>query len=190
MDPRIANIRFYALCLAALACVVVWPAVGVGLWPVVFFFPGCVCCPSLVCGSTGEACSPGTTPLEVTLNLTGVTGTCTGAVPCSAVEGTYVVPYEEDRGNGCRYFFDINPDICPADANRFLGWFVGISTAGGFVDIGADLTANGIGPAGQFFLNNHAASPANCAFGTINLPFFADSHPNCNFSGATLDATL
>lgn len=189
MDPRIAIIRFYALCLAALACAVVWPAVGVGLWPVVFFFPGCVCCGEFDCGTIQAACNSGTAPAEVTVTLAGMAGTCTGAVPCSDLEGVYVLPYDINSESACTYNVSINPAICPLD-DDFIAVNVQISVFGGNVTLLATFKALS-GAAGRYRKQNHVAAPANCnGLGTVSLAFLDDTHTNCIFSGGTCDLTL
>jgi hypothetical protein len=89
MDHRISLIRFYALCLAALACAVLWPDVGVGLWPVLFFFPSCLCC-----GTLCIDCSDGGTT-DYQLVIAGLADL--NCPWCDDLNATFVVT----RGTGC-----------------------------------------------------------------------------------------
>lgn len=41
----IPRVRFYLACCVLLALVFVWPEAALACWPVMFFLPGCACCP-------------------------------------------------------------------------------------------------------------------------------------------------
>lgn len=84
MDRKARIVRFWLLVLAMLGAVVLCPELAVGLWPVAFFFPGCLCC------GTCTACSPDyTNDFEVVV-AGMVDKDCD---ECSELDATYVTTF-------------------------------------------------------------------------------------------------
>jgi hypothetical protein len=188
MDPRISLIRFYALCLAALACAVLWPDVGVGLWPVLFFFPSCTCC-GFECGASTPACTTGSTPATITADISGVTGTCSNGTPCSALDGIYVLDWIVDIGSGCRYEFDLVPNVCLVGSGQMniVSGFIQVVGGQTIIRILVPFTGGTI----EWQSANQGAAAVDCAtIGTVSCPPSFDNHVNCDNFSSTCNATV
>jgi hypothetical protein len=129
--PRL--VRFYLLCLAALALACAYPEWAVCLPPLLFFpgQAGCFCCaPAAACSK----CS-GTTPSEYLVEIAGVVeGTC-GV--CASLNASYVLAFTSDSGGVCNWDLVVSPTICNIDsvfvdhsAFPFTGTTVSVSDSG------------------------------------------------------------
>lgn len=195
MDRKARIVRFWLLILAMFCAVVACPELAVGLWPVAFFFPGCACCGN-DCGIDHVACTPGTGPNEITIDIAGMTGTCSdGVTSCSVIDGVYVATYGESISNGCRYDYTFSPSRCPTG---------GGSGTSGFTALQAFIQKNLATSQTRVYvrLASHAgsmdwrsadqgASPFDCAtLGTVSCPTLDDLNTSCGYVGSTCDVTV
>lgn len=188
MDRRVTIIRFWLLCLASLAVAVCWPQFGVGLWPVVFFFPTCTCC-GVDCT---DACNTGTTPASISFVVSGfVDSTCT---TCEELDGTFVVPIHIS-GLNCTGRLTTTFTCTP-------GTGLGLATYTWSVFSGETLLAfthrvgSGLTDATYSYitsLGTLGANPIDCdTISSVSLPFQTQNHVTtvwCDGSGATVTAT-
>jgi len=188
MNRQVYILRFWLACIALIVAVLTAPdPTLLMLWPLSFLF-NC-CCNTDICGASTPACTVGTRPSSVTIDISGITGTCAGAA-CATLDGLYVLPYREDLGNGCRYFLDF-ADFCASQSNAINGVDFNIQTAAGQVDLVATFLTSHAGQQASFFLNNYAASPLDCStIGTQLLPPFLTGHLDCDFSAAVCNVTV
>lgn len=109
MDRKARIVRFWLLVLAMLGAVVLCPELAVGLWPVAFFFPGCLCCGTPTCAT---ACSSKADFMQ--LVVTGVVdGTC--AFCASTFNGTALVQFNSGASTflgACVYNVPASFNLC------------------------------------------------------------------------------
>lgn len=190
MERKARIVRFWLLTAAMLCAVVLWPEVGVGLWPVAFFFPGCACCGN-DCGVLA-VCNDGTAPNTATVDISGVTGTC-GAGNCSSLDGVYVVAWEADLATSCRYGLNLIPAPCVGSSSEFLRLLLFLMTVSGQTRIRVSAQTSGGGGFGilDWASADLGLSPIDCTtIGSQSCSPSADTHVACANAGSTCDVTM
>lgn len=174
MDRRVAIVRFWLLCLAAVAVAVAWPE-SMMIWPVAFFTgqAGCFCCPTAC-----SACTAGTalTPAQYQVEVSGMANdNCTD---CAALDGTYIVDYFGMSGGDCFWSANISGASC--DMTNAVIQFIVIGQVIGFTL--SDPIAGAAGSWRQF----QSFAAFDCDVTDYNLPVFGDtSNHVCDHTGST-----
>lgn len=108
MTRKVQIVRFWLVCIAALACLCLIRDPAFALIPVLFFpgQAGCFCCAG---AADCIACTVGTTHLTYEVVISGVAdGSCGD---CESLNATYVVSQDVPISN-CHFAYIFSPDIC------------------------------------------------------------------------------
>lgn len=99
MDRRVSIIRFWLLAAFSACVTLAMPTLAVGLWPVLFLFPGCVCC-----GGPDEDCPMclrDTVPAQVQAIINGVANS--SCLSCTNLNTTWTLTFSSGDTSGCQY---------------------------------------------------------------------------------------
>lgn len=195
IEAKARIIRFWFIAIAVAALGFWEPAMWFGIVPL-FFWPNCPCCAGFDCGTLEGQCNTGTAPATMTIDISGVSGTCAGGAACSALDGVYVAAFVTQLSSGCRYEHDLATDVCDGDANEFISVFGFIlkkpATVQAIIRVSA-ISRDGGGSTASMTWDSPdlGAFPIDCsAIGSATCSPSSDSHANCNNAGSTADVTL
>lgn len=154
------------------------PSVGIGLWPVLFLFPNCLCCGYVDCIACSAMPSVG---FDVT-----ITGVVNIGVPdclvCTTVDGVYSFTSTE-RAASCVWLLAVGGP-CTITQHEFRFSALG----GGPPDYHCQHQITQTG--GTQTWSEDVAGQFSCStFSSHNLPNNSNSTSNCDYRFATADAT-
>ena len=175
MERKAAIVRFYLLLATALAAVVLWPELAIGLWPVAFLFPDCACCGP---GAPAcFACDPdyGGDFQATVAGFSNDTGT-----GCSVFNGTFEIP----RLSGVAACSLQNEDISGVGTIVTCGSpnFGVIAILTGDVSENVSVRVQAGSGVEYTALYQDGTSPSDCAsYSSESVPFVSTSGstPNC-----------